>query len=214
MWRCAIGWGTSAPNGSGESGEANDANTMEVKALRIGDVKLLLPDRHYDERGFFSETYRRDALAEAGIDLDFVQDNQSFSKYRGTIRGFHFQSPPFAQAKLVRVAHGAAYDVAVDIRKGSPTFGQWVGVTISAENWCQVLVPEGFAHAVCTLEPNTEIIYKASNFYSLEHDTGFLWNDPTLAIDWPIGAEDAVLSDRDRQQPTLDQIEPPFIYDR
>ncbi|MGI9356292.1 MAG: dTDP-4-dehydrorhamnose 3,5-epimerase [Rhizobiaceae bacterium] len=186
---------------------------MEVKALRIGDVKLLIPDRHYDERGFFSETYRQDALAEVGIHLDFVQDNHSFSKHRSTVRGLHFQSPPFAQAKLVRVAHGAAYDVAVDIRRGSPTFGQWVAVTISADNWHQLLVPEGFAHAICTLEPNTEIIYKASNFYSPDHDTGILWNDPSLAIDWPVTAEEVVLSDRDRCQPLLEQFETPFVFD-
>ena len=187
-------------------------HAIELKSLAIDDIKILVPKRFRDDRGFFSETYNKRDFAEAGIELDFVQDNHSFSTQTGTVRGLHYQSPPYAQAKLVRAVRGAAFDVVVDIRKGSPTFGHWVGATISAENWHQILVPVGFAHGFSTLEPNTEIVYKASNFYSPEHDLGIFWNDPALAIDWPIGNDQAVLSERDQRQPALGQIQTPFVF--
>lgn len=178
-------------------------SAIEVVALAIPEVKLLRVPRHGDHRGFFSETYNRQALAAAGIDLDFVQDNVSVSAQRGTVRGLHYQSEPFAQAKLVRVARGRILDVAVDIRRSSPTFGQHVMAEISAEAWNQILVPVGFAHGLLTLEPDTEVCYKVTGFYSREHDHGIRWNDPALAIDWPIAAEAAIVSAKDQIAPTL-----------
>ena len=160
--------------------------SLVVTSLAISSVKVIRPGKHGDARGFFSETYSRRAFAEAGIDLDFVQDNHAFSMAKGTVRGLHFQTPPFAQDKLVRVVRGAILDVAVDLRAGSPTFGQHVSAVISAQDWNQILVPAGFAHGLVTLEPNTEALYKVSNFYSAEHDKGLRWNDPALGIDWPL----------------------------
>lgn len=169
----------------------------------IPDVKLIETQRFGDARGFFSETYNRRAFAEAGIDTMFVQDSRSLSVARGTLRGLHFQTCPFAQAKLVRVARGRIVDIAVDIRHGSPTFGKHVSVILSAEEGHQILIPVGFAHGFVTLEPNTEVIYKVSDFYSPEHDKGIFWKDSELGIDWHLGESEAVLSERDRRHPRL-----------
>ena len=185
---------------------------MQVEPLAIADVKVLVPVRHGDHRGYFSEVYNKRLLAEAGIAIDFVQDNQSLSAERGTVRGLHFQVPPFAQAKLVRVVRGSVFDVAVDLRKGSPTFGRHVTAVLSAREGNQVLVPVGFAHGLMTLEPDTEVVYKVSDYFAPDHDLGILWNDPALAIDWPISEERAVLSDKDRRQPEFAAFETPFHY--
>ena len=176
----------------------------------VPDVRLLSPRKHGDRRGFFSETYNRKALAEIGIDIDFVQDNHSCSADKGTVRGLHFQTPPFAQDKLVRVARGSVFDIAVDLRQGSPTYGRHAGAVLSAQAWNQILVPIGFAHGFMTLEPDTEVIYKVSNYYAPDHDKGLLWNDPALGISWPIADEEAVLSDKDRKQPQLAELITPF----
>lgn len=176
---------------------------MDIVALAIPEVKIIRPKKFGDHRGFFSETYSKQAFAAAGLDYEFVQDNHSLSGEVGTVRGLHFQLPPFAQDKLVRVARGAILDVAVDIRKNSPTYGQHVSAIVSAAEWNQILVPIGFAHGFCTLEPDTEVIYKVTNSYSPEHDRGLLWNDPDLGIDWPAAAEQARLSDKDRVHPRL-----------
>ena len=183
---------------------------MQVQALTIPDVKMLTPRKFGDSRGFFSEVYNRRALAEAGIDTEFVQDNHSLSACRGTVRGLHFQTPPHAQDKLVRVVRGSVFDVAVDLRRGSPTYGLHVGAVLSAEVWNQILVPVGFAHGFMTLEPDTEVVYKVSDFYAPDHDEGLLWNDPTLGIRWPMPEEEAVLSDKDRDQPGFAGFVTPF----
>ena len=183
---------------------------MQIKELDIPAVKVLTPTKHGDHRGFFSETYNRGTLAKAGIDLDFVQDNHSLSAEKGTVRGLHFQTPPFAQDKLVRVVRGAVFDVAVDLRRGAPSYGAHVSVVLSAEAWSQVLVPVGFAHGFMTLEPDTEVIYKVSHSYAPDHDKGILWNDPALGIAWPLPEDEAVLSDKDRKQPRLADVETPF----
>ncbi len=180
---------------------ASAVPSLQVLATEIADVKLLVPRIHRDHRGFFSETYNKAGLAEVGANLEFVQDNHSLSVERGVVRGLHFQIPPFAQDKLVRVIRGSVYDVAVDIRWGSPTYGKHVARVISAADWNQFLIPAGFAHGFCTLETNTEVIYKVTNYYSPEHDRGLLWNDPDLAIAWPITEAEAILSDKDRKQP-------------
>jgi len=174
---------------------------MQVSETQIPAVRILLPAKHGDHRGFFSETYSHQKLKEAGIDIDFVQDNQSLSVEKGVIRGLHYQIAPMAQDKLIRVVRGAILDVAVDIRRGSPTFGKHVSAVISAENWRQILVPIGFAHGFVTLDANTEVIYKVSNYYSPQHERGIRWNDPKLGIDWGIGASAAVLSKRDAEHP-------------
>lgn len=179
---------------------------MDVVSLDIPDVKIIRPKKFGDHRGFFSETYTKKTFEAAGLHYDFVQDNHSLSAEVGTVRGLHFQLPPFAQDKLVRVVRGAILDVAVDIRKGSPTFGRHVSAVISAADWNQILVPIGFAHGFCTLEPDTEVIYKVTNYYSPEHDRGLLWNDPELGIDWPVSADKAQLSDKDRKHPTFAQL--------
>lgn len=185
---------------------------MDALALDIPAVKLLTPKKHGDHRGFFSETYNRAAFAAAGIDLDFVQDNQSLSAAPGTVRGLHFQTPPFAQDKLLRVLRGSVFDVAVDLRRGSPSYGRHVSAVLSAENWTQILVPAGFAHGFMTLEPDTEVLYKVTGYYAPDNDAGILWNDPELGIAWPLPEADAVLSDKDRKQPRLVDFESPFDY--
>jgi dTDP-4-dehydrorhamnose 3,5-epimerase len=178
----------------------------------IPEVKVIVAKKHGDARGFFSETYTRRALAAGGIDLEFVQDNHAFSAAKGTVRGLHFQTPPFAQAKLVRVVRGAILDVAVDIRAGSPTYGKHVAAEISAGAWNQIFIPEGFAHGLLTLMPDTEVLYKVSQYYSAAHDKGLLWNDPALAIDWSISASDALLSEKDKTQPRLADLPASFTY--
>jgi dTDP-4-dehydrorhamnose 3,5-epimerase len=185
---------------------ASVVQAVQVSATEIPDVKLLALRIHRDHRGFFSETYNKAELANAGVHLEFVQDNQSLSVERGVVRGLHFQIAPFAQDKLVRVMRGAIFDVAVDIRKGSPTYGKHVARIISAQEWNQLLIPIGFAHGFCTLEPNTEVIYKVTNYYSPECDRGVLWNDPELGIAWPIAESEAILSDKDRKQPRFSAL--------
>lgn len=183
---------------------------MDIESLAIPDVKLIRAKKFGDARGFFSEVYSRPALAKAGITMEFVQDNHSRSEKKGTIRGLHFQTPPFAQDKLVRVTRGRILDVAVDLRRGSPTFGRHVSTEISAENWTQVLVPIGFAHGFCTLEPDTEVLYKVSSIYSPVNDGGVIWNDPDLGIDWQLDAAAPVLSDKDAKLPRLRDLPPLF----
>ena len=183
---------------------------MEITGTNIAEVKIVKPKIFGDHRGFFSETYNKRDLAKQGIDIEFVQDNHSLSATKGTIRGLHFQIPPYAQDKLVRVTRGAIFDVAVDLRKDSPTFGQHVSAKISAEEWNQILVPIGFAHGFCTLEPNTEVIYKVSNYYVPDHDKGMRWNDPELGIQWPILEEETVLSEKDQAQPLF--ADTPFYF--
>jgi len=176
---------------------------MQVIETTIADVKVLAPKRFKDARGFFSEVYNQRLFREIGIDVQFVQDNHSLSAERGVVRGLHYQVEPMAQHKLVRVVRGAIMDVAVDIRRSSPTFGRQVAVMLSADNWQQMFIPIGFAHGFATIEPNTEVIYKVSNFYSPQHERGIRWNDPGLQIAWGIREEDAILSDRDRVHPAL-----------
>ncbi|CAA0113875.1 dTDP-4-dehydrorhamnose 3,5-epimerase [Starkeya nomas] len=179
--------------------------------LSIPDVVLIQPVRHGDDRGYFCETYKKSAFDDFGIDLTFVQDNESLSREVGVVRGLHFQAPPMAQAKLVRAVRGAIFDVAVDIRKGSPSYGKWVGATLTAEKGEQLLVPHGFAHGFCTLEPDTIVAYKVDAPYSRPHDAGILWDDPDIGIDWPVGADRVVLSDKDRQAPRLRDYATPFV---
>jgi dTDP-4-dehydrorhamnose 3,5-epimerase len=183
---------------------------MQVMSTAIPEVKEIRPVRHRDPRGFFSEIFREAILREHGIDAAFVQENHSLSAARGVIRGLHFQTEPEAQAKLVRVGAGAILDVAVDIRRGSPSYGRHVAVVLSAAEGNQLFVPEGFAHGFCTLEPNTELVYKVSRYYSREHDLGLAWDDPELEIAWPVPGAEAVLSDKDRRQPLLAELPPHF----
>jgi dTDP-4-dehydrorhamnose 3,5-epimerase len=185
---------------------SDGVSRMEIKSLAIPDVQVIRPKKFGDERGFFSETYNKKVLAEAGILLDFVQDNHSFSPAVGTVRGLHYQTNPFAQVKLVRVIRGSILDVAVDIRRSSPTFGKWVSAEISAALWNQILIPIGFAHAICTIEPNTELIYKVTNYYSPQNDFGIRWDDPDLKIEWPIAPNRSLLSDKDRRQPLFRDV--------
>jgi dTDP-4-dehydrorhamnose 3,5-epimerase len=182
---------------------ADDAIAMQLIPSEIPDIKILVPKKHGDHRGFFSEVYSRKMLADAGVTTDFVQDNHSLSVEKGVLRGLHYQVAPMAQDKLVRVVHGAILDVAVDIRKHSPTFGRHVTAILSAENWHQIFVPVGFAHGFVTLEGNTEVLYKVSTYYSPTHERGIRWNDPKLGIDWGIAESAAVLSQRDREHPML-----------
>lgn len=174
--------------------------------LEIEGLKLVTPRKFGDDRGFFSETYNAAAWEKAGLRYNFVQDNHSLSRDVGTVRGLHFQTAPFAQDKLVRVVRGRIVDVAVDLRRSSPTFGRHVAVELSWDNWRQLLVPIGFAHGFVTLEPDTEVVYKVTNFYSPQHDGGVAWNDPDLGIDWPVAADKAVLSAKDQKLPRLRDI--------
>jgi dTDP-4-dehydrorhamnose 3,5-epimerase len=175
---------------------------VEIQSTAIADVKIITPRRFSDERGFFSEVFNAHAFAEIEA-RPFVQDNHSWSKPAHTLRGLHFQTPPRAQGKLVRVARGRVLDVAVDIRRSSPTFGRHVAVELSATNWRQLWVPAGFAHGFCTLEPDTEVLYKVTDYYSAENDEGLAFDDPALAIAWPAAAEAMTLSDKDRRHPRL-----------
>jgi len=180
--------------------------SLDLEPLSIPDVKVIRIKKFGDARGFFSETYSKKAFAEVGIDLEFVQDNQSFSRLIGTVRGLHAQDQPLGQDKLVRVIRGRIFDVAVDIRPSSPTFGKWVAAEISAEAWNQILIPIGFLHGFCTLEPDTEVSYKVTNFYSAKHEFGVRWDDPDLGIAWPIAAAKATVSDKDRALPLFSQL--------
>jgi dTDP-4-dehydrorhamnose 3,5-epimerase len=186
---------------------------MDIRNLELPGLVLLRPRRFTDARGHFAETYNEKTLASAGISAKFVQDNQSFSAKRGTIRGLHFQLPPAAQAKLVRVLQGGVYDVAVDLRGGSPTYGRWVGETLTADGGEQLFVPRGFAHAFCTLEANTVVAYKVDDFYAPASDSGLIWNDPVLAIKWPVAPEEVVLSDKDLKLGRFADFVSPFRYE-
>lgn len=179
----------------------------------MATTQLLRIRRFGDSRGWFSETYSEHSLANAGIHDRFVQDNHSYSALTGTIRGLHFQRPPYAQAKLVRCARGSIMDYAVDVRRGSPTYGQWVSALLSGDNGLQLYVPVGFAHAFITLEPDTEVIYKVSAPYAPDCDGGLVWNDTVIGIDWPLPATGPVLSDKDKALPTLANFDSPFDYD-
>ncbi len=174
---------------------------MKAERLDIPDVILVTPPRFGDARGFFSEVFNAARYEEAGIQGPFVQDNQSLSRERGVVRGLHCQVAPFVQGKLVRVLRGSIWDVAVDAREGSPTHGRWVAATLSAENWSQLWVPPGFLHGFCTLEPDTEVAYKVTAPYDKASERAVLWNDPGLALPWPIAPGEAVLSDKDRELP-------------
>ena len=185
---------------------------MQIVSTEIADVQFITPVRFGDARGFFAEIFREDVLAQHGIDIRFVQENHSYSAAKGVLRGLHFQAPPMAQAKLVRVAAGAILDVAVDIRVGSPTFGRHIAVRLDAETGNQLFVPEGFAHGFCTLVADTQVLYKVNRYYSAEHDRGIAWNDPALAIDWPVAEAAAVLSDKDRRHPLLAALPSHFRY--
>ncbi len=183
---------------------------LDVKKTGIDGVLLVTPKRFSDSRGFFAETWNAERFRAAGIAEIFVQDNHSYSVAAGTVRGLHFQAPPRAQTKLVRVLRGAVIDVAVDVRKGSPTFGKHVRAYLSAENGAQLLVPAGFLHGFATVEPDTEVAYKVTEFYSAEHDGAVLWNDPALAIDWGIDPEKAVLSEKDAKASPFSAMNSPF----
>jgi len=176
---------------------------MKVNVLAIPEIKVLVPDSFEDNRGVFAETYNRKTFEAAGIRADFVQDNHSISRYAGTVRGLHFQLPPFAQDKLIRVVRGRIFDVAVDIRRMSPTFGKHVSIELGAENWHQLFVPKGFAHGFCSLEDGTEVLYKTTSFYAPKFDRGILWCDPELAISWPVSPDKAIMTDKDRSLPPL-----------
>lgn len=178
---------------------------MNIIPTKLEGVVIVEPAVFGDNRGFFMESYNSEKFKKLGIDYDFIQDNHSLSVETGVLRGLHYQLNPKAQTKLVRVAAGAIYDVAVDIRRGSSTFGQWIGVILSAANKRQLLVPKGLAHGFCTLVPNTEVLYKVDEFYSPEHDRGIAWNDPALGIDWPTA--NPILSDKDGKHPVLKDAE-------
>ncbi|ERI12791.1 dTDP-4-dehydrorhamnose 3,5-epimerase [Ochrobactrum sp. MC-1LL] len=180
---------------------------MEVRSLGLDGVFEIIPRKFGDDRGFFSETYNANSFAEAGIDLQFVQDNHSFSAAKGVVRGLHYQLPTRAQDKLVRVIRGAILDVAVDIRKSSPTFGKWVALEVSAEKWNQILVPKGFAHGFMTLVENTEVIYKVTEYYSPEHDRSIRFDDPAIGIEWPLPSSGVQLSDKDQKAPLFADAE-------
>jgi len=185
---------------------------MQVEDTALAGVKILTPDRFGDARGFFSESWNRRTLADHGIDLDFVQDNHSVSAAPNTVRGLHFQSPPHAQDKLVRCGRGALYDVAVDIRKGSPTYGQWVGVELTAGNGRQLLVPKGFLHGFATRTEDTEICYKCTDYYAPDCDGAVRFDDPDIGIDWNLTG-DAVLSGKDASAPRLADFDSPFVWE-
>jgi dTDP-4-dehydrorhamnose 3,5-epimerase len=188
-----------------------DVAGVEVETFAAPGLLALTPVRHRDGRGFVSEVYHSRRLKELGIDADFVQDNHAFSVARGLIRGIHFQTPPRQQGKLVRVVRGAVLDVAVDLRHGSPTFGRHTAVELSADNWRQLWVPPGFAHAFCTLTENSEVLYKMTEYFSPEFERGLAFDDPDLGIDWPVDTSHAILSDRDRRHPRLRDL--PAIFD-
>jgi dTDP-4-dehydrorhamnose 3,5-epimerase len=183
---------------------------MQLEALTIDGVKLITPKVFRDERGWFCETWSAKALAAAGIAAEFVQDNHALSHAQGTVRALHFQQTPMAQDKLVRCVRGAILDVAVDLRRASPTWGQHVAAVLTAANGIQIWVPKGFAHGYCTLEPETEVIYKVTAPYSPAHDAGIAFDDPALAIPWPVTRANAVLSQKDRDLPPLSAIGHPF----
>ncbi len=185
---------------------------MQVETTKLDGVLVLTPRRFGDARGWFSEVWNKATLAKAGIDYDFVQDNHSMSAAAGTVRGLHFQSPPHAQAKLVRCGRGRVFDVAVDIRVGSPTYGQWMGEELSAENGRQLLIPAGFLHGFATREPHSELLYKCTDIYAPDCDGAVRFDDPDIGIDWGIGTAAAILSEKDMKAPNLKDLRNPFRY--
>ncbi len=186
---------------------------MDIEHTKIPGCLILTPKRHPDNRGFFSESWNAKTLAAQGIEIDFVQDNHSFNTEAGVVRGLHFQAPPHSQIKLVRCGQGALFDVAVDIRRGSPTYGDWFGIELSFENGRQLLVPHGCLHGFMTLTPNTEINYKCSDHYAPGTDGGVRFDDPEIGIDWPLGAILPILSDKDREAPLLRDFKSPFTFE-
>ena len=191
---------------------AAKGNVVKVTDSKLPDLVHHTPRRHGDHRGFFAETYSQRAYAALGVDAAFVQDNHSVSAAVGTVRGLHFQAPPAAQAKLVRCGRGAIFDVAVDIRRGSPTYGRWAGYTLSAENGAQLYIPVGFAHGFATLEPDSEIIYKCSDYYAPETEGALRWDDPDIGIKWPLTSA-PVLSKKDAAAPLLARFNSPFTFE-
>jgi dTDP-4-dehydrorhamnose 3,5-epimerase len=185
---------------------------MKIEPLNIPEVLLITPQKHGDARGFFSETWNSSKLAAQGFGHHFVQDNHSLSVQPGTIRGLHCQIAPSVQGKLVRVVKGAIWDVAVDIRHGSPSFGQYAAAMLSAENWRQLWIPGGFLHGFCTTEPDTEVIYKVTADYDREAERAVIWNDPDLALPWPVAPKDVLLSDKDKTLPRLADCPPWFVH--
>jgi dTDP-4-dehydrorhamnose 3,5-epimerase len=185
---------------------------MDIMDTALPEIKVVMPRRIGDVRGFFSEVWNARDFASVGIDAAFVQDNHVRNPQKGTLRGLHFQVPPAAQGKLVRVTRGAIFDVAVDIRQGSPSFGRHAAAVLTADNWYQLWIPPGFAHGYCTLEPDTEVQYKTTEFYSPAHDRGIAWFDPVLMITWPVTTETAVVSERDRALPRLAEQTDLFEY--
>jgi dTDP-4-dehydrorhamnose 3,5-epimerase len=185
---------------------------VQIKRLSIPEVLSISPIKHGDERGFFSEVYRSDVLAGYGVNAPFVQENHVFSAVRGVLRGLHFQAPPNAQGKLVRCVRGAILDVAVDIRRGSPTFGRHVALELSADNWRQVWVPCGFAHGYVTLEPDCEVIYQVTSYHDPASERGLAWDDPALAIDWRMPREQLTMAPKDRVNPILADLGAAFSY--
>lgn len=181
---------------------------VEVRPLELEGLFEIRPARHPDERGFFSEVWRDEWLGLLNVDAPFVQDNHSFSARRGVLRGLHFQLHPAAQNKLVRVSRGSAFDVAVDLRPGSATFGKWAGVTLSAERWNQLFVPPGFAHGFVALEDDTAVLYKVSARYAPDLERTVRFDDPQIAIDWPVDASGIIVSEKDRSAPLLAAVEP------
>ena len=186
----------------------SNVSTYSVKLPR-----LIVPKRHVDDRGWFSEIFHQERLRDIGITCRFVQDNQSSSKQAGTLRGLHFQLPPAAQAKLVTVVKGRILDVAVDIRRGSPTFGKYVSTELSSETGLQLYIPVGFAHGLLTLENDVVVMYKASDYYAPTHESGIRWNDPDIAFPWPLKDANIIISDKDRRLPLLKEFASPFAYD-
>jgi dTDP-4-dehydrorhamnose 3,5-epimerase len=186
----------------------SNVSTNSVKLLR-----LIVPKRHVDDRGWFSEIFHQERLRDIGITCRFVQDNQSSSKHTGTLRGLHFQLPPAAQAKLVTVVKGRILDVAVDIRRSSPTFGKYVSTEVSSETGHQIYIPVGFAHGFVTLENDVVVMYKTSDYYAPTHESGIRWNDPDIAFPWPLKEASIIISDKDRRLPLLKEFDSPFEYD-
>lgn len=185
---------------------------MQVLKTNLQDVKIIETAIFGDHRGFFTESYKKEAFLEAGIMIDFIQDNHSLSVEPGVLRGMHFQTHPKAQTKLVRATTGVIYDVLVDMRVGSPTYGKWEGYILSEYNHRQLLVPKGFAHGFVTLTPNCNVQYKVDEYYSKENDGGIAFDDPTVGIIWPMPIDKLVLSEKDTQHPTLAEFDNPFIY--
>ncbi len=186
---------------------------MQIEQTPLAGVVILAPKRFGDSRGWFSETWNATRMSESGLDLPFVQDNHSFSASVGTLRGLHYQRPPHAQDKLVRCTRGAIFDVAVDIRRGSPTWAKWFGIELSAENGKQLLVPKGFLHGFVTLTPDTEVQYKCTDVYAPDCDGGIRWDDPEIGIDWPLNGTAPQLSDKDKVAPLLAGFDSPFVWE-